>query len=58
MAPTAALGCLGSAETPQRVQAEPGRETLLVIMWSENEVWEAFKLSEQTGRRQAAKHAF
>jgi hypothetical protein len=47
MSPTAASGCGEALELPQRVRAEPGRQTFLLILWSENEVWEAPKLSQQ-----------
>ena len=57
-ATTAARGLGKRLSYPQRVLAEPGRQTLLVILWSEIEVWEAFKLSQQSGRSPAAKHAF
>jgi hypothetical protein len=35
MAPTAARGLGGALKLPQQVRAEPGRQTFLVILWSE-----------------------
>ena len=52
-APSAARGPGGALKLPQRDRAEPDLQTFLVILWSENEVWEAFKLSQQTGRSPA-----
>ena len=48
----------GALKLPQRVRAEPGRQTVLMILWSENEVWEGPKLSHQVRRSPAATHAF
>ena len=45
--PCCAMGPGGALKLPQRVRAQPGRQTLLVILLSENEVWEAPKLSQQ-----------
>src|SRR5208282_6069899 len=36
-----ARGPGGALKLPQRVRAEPGRQTFMVILWCENEVWEA-----------------
>ena len=47
MSRTAARGPRGALKLPQRARAEPGRQTFLVILWYENEVWEAPKLSQQ-----------
>ena len=41
----AARGSVEALKLPQQVRAEPDRQTFLVILWSENEVWEAPKLS-------------
>ena len=38
--PTAARGSGGALKLPQRVRAEPGRQTFLMHFWPENEVWE------------------
>ena len=37
----AAKGSGGALKLPQRVRAEPGRQTFMVILWCENEIWEA-----------------
>jgi len=57
--PTAARGPPGGVlKLPQRVRAEPGRQTFLVHLWPENEIWEAPKLSQQFRAEPSAKHAF
>ena len=47
IAPTVLGGLGGALKLPQRVRAEPGRQTFLVMLWSEIEVWEAPKLAQQ-----------
>ena len=42
--PTVARGFGGALKLPQQVRAEPGRQTFLVHLWPENEVWGALKL--------------
>src|SRR5208282_5367820 len=40
----AARGSGGALKLPQRVRAEPGRQTFMAILWCENEVWKAHLL--------------
>ena len=42
-----AMGPGGVLKLSQRVRAEPGRQTFLVILRSENEAWEAPNISQQ-----------
>ena len=56
--PTVARGPGGSLKLPQRVRAEPGRQTFLVHLLPENELWEAPKLSQQFRAEPSAKHTF
>ena len=44
--PTAARGFGVALKLPQQVRAEPGRQTFLMHLWPENDVWERFKLSQ------------
>ena len=56
--PTAARGSEGALKLPQRVRAEPGRQTFLNHLWPENEVWERLNSLNRLLAELGEKHEF
>jgi hypothetical protein len=48
----------GVLKLPQRVRAEPDRQTFLMHLWPENDVWERLSSLNRLLAELGAKHAF
>ena len=56
--PHCGKGFRGALKLPQRVRAEPGRQTFLKHLWPENEVWERLNSLNRLLADLGAQHAF